>query len=882
MDATRWARVQTLFHAAADVPPAEQRAYLEAHCGDDPSLVGETLSLLAEDLRGGSLLDQGIPAIARDVFTPSSNAPNQSFGPYRLVRMLGEGGMGVVYLGQRDDLGTVAAIKILRDAWLSPARRERFAAEQRTLAQLNHPLIARLYDAGTLPDGTPWFVMEFVEGVTLTMYCRANALDVSQRLSLFRSVCEAVQHAHRHLVVHRDLKPSNILVTTDGRVKLLDFGIAKQLEGAGPPAEQTRTALRLLTPAYAAPEQLTGGQIGIHTDVYALGVILYELLSGALPFDRGEVDSAEVGAAARVAERPSLVAKRRTSPSATEENARRLSSPEWADLDVLCLRAMHDDPTRRYATVDALIRDVDHYLAGEPLEARPDSLRYRIGKFVRRNREAVAATATLFVLIVSLVVYYTVTLTRARNQALAESERAQRIQRFTLNLFDGGDKIAGPPESLRVVTLLDRGLREARALATDPEVEAELDVTLGGIYQQLGNFARADSLLTSALDIRRRLFGSDHRDVGASLVALSALRSEQAKFEDAERLAREGLETMRRTLPANRPEIAKAKVALGNVLQARGQYDKAIPVLDEAVQLYAKAGVSADLATSLSALADAQFYAGHYDVSDSLNRRVLPVYRQLYGDRHPRVADALLNLAATAFDRGDYADAERLDRQALDITTSFYGPDSHQAADNMTILGRVLVRAKRPDEAAALLQKALVIRERVYGKVHPSVASTLNELGNVAVRRNQLDEAEKNFRRMLDIYHATYGDKHFLIGTATSNLGGVYHARGQYGTAESLFREAVRMFIATQGENHVNTAIARVKLGRTLLAEHRFKDAITESGAGHDLLAKQAKSSTFLDMARQDLIAEYDSLSDGANAARIRAETATAAASGRR
>ena len=208
---------------------------------------------------------------------------------------------------------------------------------------------------------------------------------------------------------------------------------------------------------------------------------------------------------------------------------------------------MHHDPTRRYATVDALVRDVDHYLAGEPLEARPDSVRYRIGKFVRRNRQTVAATTALLVLIVSLVVYYTVSLTRARNEALAESARAQRIQRFTLNLFDGGDKVAGPAESLRVVTLLDRGLQEARGLGAEPAVEADLDVTLGSIYQQLGNFARADSLLTAALEIRRRLFGPNNPDVASSLIALSALRDEQAKFEDAERLARDGLQIARRT-----------------------------------------------------------------------------------------------------------------------------------------------------------------------------------------------------------------------------------------------------------------------------------------------------------------------------------------------
>jgi serine/threonine-protein kinase len=340
-----------------------------------------------------------------------------------------------------------------------------------------------------------------------------------------------VQHAHRHLVVHRDLKPSNILVTADGGVKLLDFGIAKQLEGAGRPADQTRTALRLLTPAYAAPEQLTGGQIGIHTDVYALGVHLYEMLTGALPFDHDRLDSVEA-ANGRVPVRPSFAAKERTAPSATEDNARRLSSGEWADLDVLCLRAMHDDPTRRYATVDALIRDVDHYLTGEPLEARPDSLRYRIGKFVRRNRQAVAAAATLAALIVSLVVYYTLaSRARATKRSPYRSGRSESaLHAQPVRWWRQGRRPGG--KSPRPHTV-DRGLQEARALASEPAVEAELDVTLGGIYQQLGNLARADSLLTASLETRRRLFGADHPDVAASLVALSVLRDEQAKFPEA-------------------------------------------------------------------------------------------------------------------------------------------------------------------------------------------------------------------------------------------------------------------------------------------------------------------------------------------------------------
>src|SRR5262245_37412846 len=285
MDSARWDRVQSLFHDVADRPAAEQRARLDASCADDPTLVDDVLALLDEDGRT-SLLDRAVSAIARDVVLPppaTSFEPDR-FHPYRLRHPLGEGGMGVVYLAERTDLGSMVAIKILRDGWLSPARRARFADEQRILAHLNHPSIARLYDADTLPDGTPWFAMEYVDGVPLTTYCVAERCSIRRTLELFRGVCEAVLHAHRQAVIHRDLKPSNILVTRGGQPKLLDFGIAKQIEELDSRMDLTRTELRLLTPAYAAPEQIRGRGQGVHTDVYALGAILYELLAGRPPF----------------------------------------------------------------------------------------------------------------------------------------------------------------------------------------------------------------------------------------------------------------------------------------------------------------------------------------------------------------------------------------------------------------------------------------------------------------------------------------------------------------------------------------------------------------------------------------------------------------------
>ena len=874
MNAARWEQIQALFHEVADLPDPAQRASLEAQCAEDPTLMTEVLSLLEQDARGDSLLDRDAAHVAAEVLDEGIPPAllDQTFGPYRLKEALGQGGMGVVYLAEREDLGSVAAIKILRDAWLSPDRRERFASEQRTLAQLNHPAIARLYDADTLPDGTPWFVMEYVEGVPLTEFCEQHASSIPERLRLFRAVCEAVEHAHRHLIVHRDLKPSNILVKPDGSVKLLDFGIAKQLDSLEGPVDRTRTGLRLMTPAYAAPEQILGDPVGIHTDIYTLGVVLYELLTGRLPFDLSNrtPGEAETAIIKQGRERPSAAAKEKS-----------ISRRAWADLDVLCLTAMHIEPQRRYRTVEALIRDIDHYLAGEPLEARPDTFGYRIGKFVRRNWQPVSAAATSLLVVVSLVVFYTVRLATARNAAVAEAGRTQRIQRFMLNLFQGGDEAVGPADSLRVVTLLDRGVQEAQALDGEPAVQAELRETLGSIYQKLGKLERADSLLGAALDQRRSLFGPDNAEVARSLVALGRLRVDQAQDEEAERLAREGLEMSKRQLRPNDPAIASATLALGQILEDRGRYAEAIEVLEEAVRLRRAAGgpPTPELASSLRELANTHYYAGHLAVADSLDRLILGMTRQLNGERHPLVAEDLINLGAVQQEWGHYQEAERYYRQALDITQAFYGPNHYKTAAGLTVLGRALrFEPHGNDEAGRLLQQALAIRERVFGKVHPQVASTLNDLGGVALARGRFDEAEALAKRVLAIYRTVYGRKHAFTGVGVANLASVYLKHNQYSQAEPLFREAIGIFTETQGAEHLNTGIARIKLGRTLLRQHRYAEAVGETLAGYEILAKRTdRGVSWLVDARKDLVAAYDALGQPEKAARFRAELADSA-----
>ena len=868
MDSSRWDRIQSLFHDAVDLPEAERRVFLAAACPGDDTLIDEVLAFIDEDARGSSLLDGAIGNAASRLL--GNDAAIREIGPYRIVRVAGEGGMGVVFLAERTDLNSQAAIKILRDAWLSPARRERFATEQRTLASLNHPSIARLYDAGALSDGTPWIVMEYVDGVPITDYCRTHDRSIRDRLELFRSVCDAVQYAHQNLVIHRDLKPSNILVTADGRIKLLDFGISKQLDGAGISIDHTLTGMRLMTPAYAAPEQIRGERLGVRTDVYSLGVILYELVTGRLPFDLSTRTPAEAETliVSHEPARPSSLARADRSPLAA------LGRTARSDIDVLCLTAMHKDVARRYQSVEAMGRDVRNFLHDVPLEARPEAISYRVGKFVGRHVRGLAASAAVLALTIGLVAFYTARLAIARNEALTETARAQRIQGLMLNLFTGSDEASGPAEDLRVVSLIDRGVQEAESLRAEPAVQVSMFRTLGGIYQSLGDLEKSDALLSRALKQRRTLFGADSAEVAESLVALGLLRIGQAKFEDAERFVRDGLEMTKRHVPPGDPAVARATMALGRVFEERGGYKDAIATLEEAARLHeAREPASADLAATLRELFNSQFYAGNLSTAEQIGNRVLAMTRKVNGERHALVAEDLINLGAVQHERGQYAEAERYYREALAINESWYGKDHYKTASNLTMLGRSLQMQKRYDEAADVLRRAVAIQERVFGPIHPRVASAVNDLGMIAQNRGDLDEAEAAFTRMAAIYRSVYGDKHYLIGIATSNLASVYVLRHQYARAEPLYRQAIAMFSETQSPQHLNTGIGRIKLGRALVGQKRYAEAETELLAGYDILTRQTSPSvSWLRMAREDLVKLYTASNQTEKAERYRAE----------
>lgn len=862
MDRARWQKVQELFEAALAVAP-EERDRLLRESGSDTEVIETVAQMLRADASGSSVLDRDVPEVAYELLVqPQDGAPRppmEEFGSYRLVRLLGEGGMGVVWLAERTDTDSQVAVKFLPNASLSPARLDRFTHEVRLLARLKHPSIARFYDAGTLADGTPWFVMEYVEGTAFSSYAKSIA-DIKRKLQLIRAVGGAVEYAHGQAIIHRDLKPSNILVEADGTPKLLDFGIARELQEEGE-ASLTVRGPRFMSPHYSAPEWIKDAEAGVTTDVYSLGVMLYEMLAGQLP-----------GEGAGAIAKPSIVVRR--SEAETGKKMAGISDSEWNDLDVLCLKAMHAESSRRYGSVEALIRDIDHFLAGEPLEARPDSWSYRTAKFLRRNARVVTATAVALAVMATMAIVFTVRLAEERNRALAEAARATRVQQFTQSLFKSSGKITDAPGNLTVETLVDRGAVEVSKLNQEPALQADLEQNLGQMYQDIGKLEKADKIDSAALAKWSSLGNGSVESAAESRIRLGLLRADENRAQEGEALVGEAIRLIAQKASKNRLLRARANAALGQVLISEGKYDAGAELLKQAAVDQETAGAPmTNWAETLTAYGDAQIYLGHYDESDRVNQQLLGVYRSQLNADDPHIADALQNLAETASQRGDYSKAENYERQALVIASAWYGKEHAETADKMTTLADTLVYEKKYDEAKALLLAAIAIEEKVYGKQSPQLAYAMNALGMVDSMTGDHDAAIKLHKDEIAIYTKSYGDGDYRVGVAIANLGTEYFRTKKYPEAESAFRKAVAIQLKARGENSVDTAVARIKLGRTLLFEQRYREAELQSRNGYETLRHQSTGQTsFITAARQDLIADYGAMHETGKANIIRNE----------
>ncbi|WP_291984314.1 tetratricopeptide repeat protein [Luteitalea sp.] len=827
---TRDDDVEALFDRLLALPAAEQRSTLAAIAVDDPDLAQLVGALLQADADAPDVLAQDAGTLAHTFLTDAGGTVAGRMGRYVLERYLGEGGMSWVYLARREDLGDLVALKFLHDLWSSPAGRRRFAREQTTLAGLRHRSIARLYDAG-VTDGRPWFAMEYVEGASIVEHCERKTLALRDRLQLFRDACAAVSYAHRQLVVHLDLKPSNVLVSDDGEVKLLDFGIARSLTNEGRLADHTTTVHHLLSLDYAAPEQIAGEAVDVQADVHALGVLLYRLIAGSVPLALHQATALEL---ARALQRdPPPPSSRAGTPLAATA-----SSSEWRELDAICARATNRRKASRYASVDRLEADIVRFLNHEPLEAPVDRFHfYRLRKFVWRQRRGVAVAAGVVIVLASLVLAFNVRLVAARDAAMRSESRMQRVHRLMLNLFEGDDSAAGPAQELRVLTLLDRGISNVDSLQREPDLQAELQYTFGGLYHKLGRLDRAEPLLVTSIDAHERLFGRDDPRTIRPRLALALLRIDQARLDEGRTLVDHALALARRHHPLDSVEVAVATSALGKLLVADGRYAEAIPLLESAAATLAAAPPGAEMSEALGDLANGLYYVGRIDESRDVNQRALDLDRRVFGPRHPHVGVDLFNLGNIALDRAEYLAAERLFREAVAISGAWYGPGHPKAAANTLMLGRALAYQGRLGEAAPLYERALATLRDVYGDDHIRVGGALSLMGDLARERGDLATARTRFERAATILKARAGADHEFYLHQVSNLASVDLAEGRHAEAETRLRMALDgLMIAVPEQRY--TGIARVRLAAALAAQQRHLEARAEATRAVTLLSK--------------------------------------------
>jgi len=654
--------VERLFHEALALPPQDRAAFLARHAPDDATRA-EVLALLAEDADLAAPLRMTPDAFAAAAGLVPAEGPTtpltgRTLGPYRVLEAIGQGGMGIVYRAVRDDLGLQVAIKVVRGVLGDPIRLSRFRQEQRVLARLEHEHIARLLDAGVADDGTPYIVMEYVEGEPITAWCDARGLGVEERLRLFLEVCDAVAFAHRHAIVHRDLKPSNVLVTAEGHVKLLDFGVAKLLEGDDVDTTLTATGMRVLSPDHAAPEQVLGRPITTATDIYGLGALLYELLCGRPPRTVQAPDPAALVAAIEAEVTPPSVVARRAGPPIAER-APRIAG----DLDAICLRALESDPARRYDAVELLRDDIVRHLDGLPVHARLPTFGYRAGKFVRRHAFGVTVAAIIALLSAGGVAGIAWQADRAERARV----EAEELANFLIELFEASDPLETAGATVTARELLELGTIRAGRLGDRPEVQAHMLDAMARAFLGLGDYARADSLARVALAREQQLHGERHADIAAVLTTLGRIRREQGALDQAEPLMRQALE-MRRRLLGNRHDLTT--------------------------------GTMIELAWLI-------WQDGRFDEAEALAREALAIRVDVYGGHHESIAEAMEAVALVLWNSGrDLAQAERLLRDALAMRENLWGPDDPRLEATLTPFSALLPAVGKAAEGEALARRA--------------------------------------------------------------------------------------------------------------------------------------------------------------------------------
>jgi eukaryotic-like serine/threonine-protein kinase len=875
MTPERWQQIRDVLEEAQELEPAQRSAFLDRACLSDQPLRQEIEVLLASSDEARSSFLQSAPgpdglmANLEGMLSSGGLQAGQLFAErFQLVRRLGEGGMGQVWLAkQTSPVRRQVALKLIKAGMYDEAVVQRFQSERQSLALMDHSAIAKVFDAGATPQGQPYFVMEYVSGLPITDYCDQKKLKISDRLELFIQVCEGVQHAHQKAIIHRDLKPANILVQdVDGKPapRIIDFGLAK----ATTPREAGETVFTQLghfmgTPGYVSPEQAdpTVQDVDTRTDVYSLGVVLYVLLTGLQPFEtkqRQKQPLDELLRRLREEEppRPSTKVGADRDTSAETAHARGTEPKELVsilrgDLDWITMKALEKDRARRYGAPSELAADIRRYLNHEPVVARPTSAGYRVRKYARRHRVAVAGFVGLVLLLSAFSVLQAVQLRRItrerdraaheRDRATHERDRATRITDFMTGMFKVSDPSEARGNKVTAREILDKASNDmGTGLAKDPEVQAQMMQVMASTYTNLGLYPRAHELAKRALDARLNLLGPEDPRTLESMTQLGWILNREGKYVEAEKMERQAFDSERRILGPEDPLTIETMTNLSYIVQGPGDFGHGEKFAREAIEVGTRRlGPESDLVLqSMNYLGVALWNEGRYGEAEREYRQLLDIDRRV-GPDHPETLRVMSNLAVAVQAQGRFAEAEQIYRENLVTLQRVLGPEHQLTTGTMFNLASLLTEEGHYAQAKKMYRETLAIQLRISGPEHPRTLLTKSGLADELFREGHVDEAEKLQRETLESMTRVIGPGHPSTLECQSDLARDLIKEGRYAEAERNARAAFDAVLRTLGPLHLLTVDALQQLGTAMAHTHRYAEA---SKLFRDVIEKQDSS----------------------------------------
>lgn len=839
MEPLDWRELQSIFQQAVALPQEDRKEFLDRVCDGNLDLRNEIEALLIAD-QSQELVESPLKL---DMANLDSKLVGSVIDDWKIIRQIGVGGMGTVFLAHRHttDFQQSAALKLVKKGMDSEAVVQRFQQERKILASLNHKNIAKLLDGGMTQDGRPYFVMEHVDGLPITQYCDQHRLNISQRLNLFRAVCSAVHHAHKNLIVHRDLKPSNIIVTGSGDLKLLDFGIAKLLDDSEN-QQFTRTGMQLHTPAYASPEQLINDPITTASDIYALGILFYELLTGRRPFEikRSEQEFRElvltgqpVKPSDAVTEIVSITNKTQTAETISQCRSTRVQGLKRTlagDLDTICMMAMHREADRRYTSASEFASDIQRHLDGLPVSARPDSRIYRLNKFIKRNKASVSIASLAVLSIILITIFYTSQLKLQRDIAIKERQKSDEVVRFVTGLFEYSKPSRRLGRDISAKDLLDEGANRIQfELVDQPLVQQTLKQVLGEVYYKLGQEQKALDLLTDALAKQRELLGENHLDVATTKLVLALVHQDRGNYDFAAELLSQALQTKKKLLGELHFDVAEVLSVFAYMEQMRGGYPQAETYFKKGLDISEQLsnGDNVYLAKLTKQLGGFYRYLDRNSEAEPLLRKALAMQVRIYqGGPHPDINSTKRELAALLRSTGEYQESKRLYLEVIESRTKILGPDHPELGNTWNSYSLLLTRMDDYEGALAANIRFIEILKRAYSEATPSLAAAYFNQASMLRDLDRYSEAIKHYRLASETQDLVgLPEKHVHRAFPIAGIASVYVDQKNYEEATQLYRKVLALRRESLSDDHKTVIDAKNSLGGALTGLKRYKEA---------------------------------------------------------